>query len=106
MMKLHKDLPKAKTPHVWADGSQPTAEGLGRSSYIVLRPSSIVAGPEQFLSDSAATSRRSSAGGQAGWRDVLTGRNRHNRLDVMVSLSGQCTAHSTESGLSKESLCR
>jgi len=29
MVKLRKDLPKAMTPHVWADGSQPTARGLG-----------------------------------------------------------------------------
>jgi hypothetical protein len=27
MLKLHKDLPKAKTPHVWADGLRLTAYG-------------------------------------------------------------------------------
>jgi hypothetical protein len=26
---LHKQLPKAKTPHVWADSSRPTANGHG-----------------------------------------------------------------------------
>ena len=30
MLKLHKDLPKAKTPHVWADSSRPTADGSGQ----------------------------------------------------------------------------
>jgi len=29
MLKLHKDLPKAKTPHVRADGLRLTAYGLG-----------------------------------------------------------------------------
>jgi hypothetical protein len=28
MLKLHKDLYKVKTPHVWADRSRPTANGL------------------------------------------------------------------------------
>ena len=28
MLKLHKDLPKAKTPHVWADGLRLIANGL------------------------------------------------------------------------------
>jgi hypothetical protein len=27
MLKLHRDLPKARTPHVWADSSRPTADG-------------------------------------------------------------------------------
>jgi hypothetical protein len=30
MLKLHKDLPKAKPPHVWADSSRPTADGSGQ----------------------------------------------------------------------------
>ncbi len=30
MLKLHKDLLKAKTPHVWADSSRPTASGLAQ----------------------------------------------------------------------------
>jgi hypothetical protein len=28
MLKLHKDLPKAKTPYVRADSSRPTADGI------------------------------------------------------------------------------
>ena len=31
MLKLHKDLPKAKTPHVWANGSRLTAFGPGEN---------------------------------------------------------------------------
>jgi len=27
MLKLHKQLPKAKTPHAWANSSRPTAYG-------------------------------------------------------------------------------
>jgi hypothetical protein len=27
MLNLHKDLPKAKTPHVWANGWRLTAHG-------------------------------------------------------------------------------
>lgn len=27
MPELHKQLPKAETPHMWADSSRPTADG-------------------------------------------------------------------------------
>jgi hypothetical protein len=30
MLKLHKDLPKAKTPHAWANGWRLTAYGMRR----------------------------------------------------------------------------
>jgi len=32
LLKPHSGLPKARTPHAWADSSQPTAEGLRRSA--------------------------------------------------------------------------
>ena len=32
MLKLHKDLPKAKPPHVWADGLRLPAYGRGEAS--------------------------------------------------------------------------
>ena len=32
-MRIAKDLPKAKTPHVWADSLRPTAYGMNRGCW-------------------------------------------------------------------------